>query len=157
MLTKGQMFSVDFLIACSIFLVMMIIIYLYWGYATLQIEDTVLTNDMTDKLNLASQAWFKEGTPKYWGSSDVVELGLSNGHSFNWTKMDLLKNSIGYGRALTLIGVEEYYLYYRVANETNSTLFEFGDYPSNPDNVMKTERFGLLENSIAVVEVILWR
>jgi len=156
MSVKGQIFSFDFLVACSIFLIALTIIYIYWGYVALQIEETRLTNDMIDKLNLASQVWFREGTPKYWDSSNVVELGLLSGHSFNQTKMDLLKNEIGYGKALTLIGAGDYYLYYRVTNETNSILFEFGSLPSNPKNAMKAERVGILNDSIAIVEVILW-
>jgi len=155
MSTKAQIFSADFLVACTIFLLALTIIFVYWGYAILQIEETRLTNDMIDKVNLASQVWFREGTPKDWDSSNVVELGLLSDHSFNQTKMNLL-NTMGYGKVLTLVGVESYYLYYRVFNETNSTLFEFGSYPSNPKNVVRAKRIGILNETIALVEVMVW-
>ncbi|HKZ45500.1 MAG TPA: hypothetical protein VJ343_02235 [archaeon] len=157
MSVKGQIFSLDFLVACSMFLIALTIIYIYWGYASLQIQETMLMNDMIDRLNLASQIWFKEGTPRYWDNSSVIELGMANDHSFNWTKMTLLGNDIKYGKALTLAGVGDYYLYYRVSNEANSTLFSFGEYPSDPKNVMKARRVGILNESIAIVEVIIWR
>jgi len=130
MSVKGQIFSVDFLMACTIFLIALTIIFIYWGYATLQIEDTRVINNMIDKANLASEIWFREGTPEYWDSSNVIEIGLQSDHSFNQTKMSFL-SSMGYGKASTLIGVGSYYLYYRVFNETDSTLFEFGSYPSD--------------------------
>lgn len=155
MLAKAQIFSVDFLIACSIFLIAVTILYIYWSYASLQIEETRLTNDMIDKLYLASQVWFKEGFPPYWSAEDVVELGLQNDNEFNQTKLLLLNNSIGYQRALALLGLN-YNLYYRVYNESNSTLFDFGLYPSNPKNTMVAKRIGILNGSIAIVEVVLW-
>jgi hypothetical protein len=64
---------------------------------------------------------------------------------------------MGYGKVLTMVGVESYYLYYRVFNETNSTLFEFGSYPSEPNDVVRAKRIGILNESIALVEVIVWR
>jgi len=110
---------------------------------------------MIEKLYLASQVWFKEGTPIYWSAENVVELGLQNNNEFNQTKLLLLKNNIGYQKTLSLLGLN-YYLYYRVYNETNATLFNFGSYPSDSKNVMVTKRIGILNGSIAIVEVILW-
>lgn len=156
MSVKGQIFSVDFLMACTIFLIALTIIFLYWGYATLQIEETRVINNMIDKANLASEIWFREGTPEYWDSLNIIGIGLQSDHSFNQTKMNML-NSMGYGKASTLIGVGGYYLYYRVFNETDSTLFEFGSYPSDSENVMRVKRVGILNGSIAFVEVIVWQ
>ena len=156
MSAKGQIFSVDFLLACTIFLIALTIIFIYWGYASIQIEETRLINDMIDKTNLASEIWFREGTPRYWNTSNVIELGIQSGHSFNQTKMNML-NSMAHGKALTLSGVGSYYLYYRVFNETDDTLFEFGSYPSDSKDVMRVKRVGILNELIALVEVIVWR
>jgi len=155
MSAKGQIFSIDFLVACTIFLITVTILYVYWGYTTIQIEETRFTNDMTDKLNLASQVWFKEGTPIYWDSSNVIELGLQNNHEFNETKMNNL-NSIGYQRVMTLVGILSYNFYYRLYDENNSTLFEFGLTPSNSKNLVRSKRVGILNGSIAFLEVVLW-
>lgn len=155
MSAKAQVFSVDFLIACSIFLVAVTILFIYWSYTSLQIEETRRTNDMIDKLYLASQVWFKEGTPIYWSAENVVELGLQNNNEFNQTKLSVLNNSIGYQKTLSLLGLN-YHLYYRVYSETNATLFNFGFYPSNSENVMVAKRVGILNGSIAIVEVVLW-
>lgn len=152
---KAQIFSADFLIACSIFLIAVTILYVYWGYASLQIEETRRTNDMIDKLNLASQAWFKEGTPTYWSADDVVELGLQNNHEFNHTKLEILKNEIGYQKALALLGLN-YNLNYTVYDEDRNLKFTFGRAPSNPNNLMKLRRVGILNESIAIMEVMLW-
>jgi hypothetical protein len=154
---KGQAFSMDFLVASAIFIIALTIIFTYWGYSEIQIEDTSVQNDMSAKLDLASQIWFREGSPVYWSPGNVVELGMENSNQFNWTKMAFLNNNITYGQAANLIGTSEYYLFYRVYNESNSTLFKYGFYPSQPTIVMRAERVGILNDSIAKVEVILWR
>lgn len=156
MSVKGQIFSTDFLIACSVFILAVGLLFVYWKYTTIQIEETRMLNDMSEKLHAVSQIWFKEGTPKYWSPPDVIELGLENNHMFNQTKMETL-NSLGYNKVRTLLGVENYQLYYRVRDEGNGTLFEFGIYPSNAKNLMKIERIGILNQSIAIVEVLLWK
>jgi nitrogen fixation-related uncharacterized protein len=156
MSVKGQIFSTDFLIACSIFIVAVGVLFIYWRYASSQIEETRNLNDMNEKLYLASQVLFTEGVPKYWSSENVVQLGLENNHMFNQTKMNSL-SLLDYSKVLTLVGSENYYVYYRLHDENNSTLFEFGVYPSDARNVMKAERIGILNQSIAIVEVLLWR
>lgn len=152
---KGQIFSSDFLIASSIFLIAIAVIYIYWGYASAEIEESRITNDMIDKLYLASHVWFREGTPRYWDSSNVIELGLQSDHEFNQTKMSSL-TTIEYQRTLTLLGVENYNIYYRVYDESNNTLFEFGLFPYEAENVLRLKRVGILNQSIAMVDVILW-
>jgi hypothetical protein len=156
MSNKGQIFSADFFIACSIFIVAVGIVLIYWRYVSSEIEETRTLNDMNGKLQLASQIWFREGFPEYWSPENVIELGLENNHIFNQTKMDSL-NLLGYEKFLSLGGSGNYYVYYRVTDEKNSTLFEFGPYPSNAGNIMKMDRIGILNQTIAIVEVLVWR
>lgn len=152
---KGQAFSADFLIACSLFIVAMGLIFIYWSYASQQIEETRTSSDMIDKMNLASQVWFKEGAPIYWSPENVIEIGLQNNHQFNLTKMNSL-NSLGYNKFKTFLGAENYNIYYTVYDENNRTLFEFGIYPSQTENLMKTTRIGILNRTIVMVDVLLW-
>jgi len=114
-------------------------------------------NDMIDKAYLISQAWFREGTPEYWNSSNVIDLGLANDHRFNQTKMNsLVEPQLGYENVGNLIGVETYDFYFRVYNTTNDTVYTFGVYPSNPKDVIKVKRVGILNDSVAILEVLVW-
>lgn len=155
---KGQTFSIDFMIACSVFVLAFSILYVYWIYATKQIDETREINDMIDKAYLISQIWFREGTPEYWNSTNVIDLGLSNYHRFNQTKMNSLNDTeLGYDEVKSLIGVEVYELFFRVYNTTNDTFYTFGVYPLNPKTVTKVKRVGILNNSVAIVEVLVWK
>jgi len=167
LLVKAQVFSLDFLIACSIFLLMFIVLYTYWTYSYIEIEESRRMNEMIDKAYTISQAWFREGTPKYWSPSDVIELGLENNHKFNRTKMDSLNKSldtgnIGYNETKELIDAVFYEYFFRVYNTTNDTIYTFGLYPSDAENVVRIERIGIYrdpileKDSIVTLEVLLW-
>ncbi|MEM7825091.1 MAG: hypothetical protein QXO27_03920 [Candidatus Aenigmatarchaeota archaeon] len=156
MSAKGQVFSTDFVIACSIFILAIGAIFVYWRYVNTEIQDTRVLIEMSEKLYLVSQIWFREGVPEYWSPDSVIELGLQNNHELNQTKMNNL-NLIGYSKFLNLVGSENYYVYYRLRDEKNSTLFTFGYYPNNEKNVMKLERIGILNQTIVIIEVLLWR
>ena len=167
LLAKAQAFSFDFLIACSIFLLMLFVFYTYWTYSYLEIEESRRMNKMIDSAYLVSQAWFREGTPKYWSPSDVIEVGLQNDHKFNRTKMDSLNKTLdpgnlGYDETKELINAEFYEYFFRVYNTTNDTVYSFGLYPSDAENVVKIKRIGIYrdptldEDSEVNLEVLLW-
>jgi hypothetical protein len=127
---------------------------LYWNYTSKQIEETKRINDMMNKLLLASEAWFKEGNPIYWDPSNVKEIGLRSGNYLNWTKMSYL-SEIGYQKVLSLLSLN-YNLWYRVRNDENLTVFEFGVYPSNAKNAMKSERIAILNRTPVIIETVIW-
>lgn len=164
---KAQVFSFDFLLACSIFLLMLVVLYSYWTYTYIEIEESRRMNEMIDGAYLVSQAWFREGTPKYWNPSDVIELGLQNDHKFNRTKMDSLNKSLdpanlGYNETKELIDAVFYEYFFRVYNTTNDTIYTFGLYPLNSQNVVRIKRIGIYrdptleKDSIVTLEVLLW-
>ena len=154
---KAQVFSFDFIIACSIFILFLVVLYGYWTYSYIEIEETRSINRMIDKANLASQAWFREGTPKYWNSSNVIEMGLKNNHEFNQTKMNSLNTSLGYNRTKSLLDIVGYEYFFKVYNATNDTVFSFGLYPSNPENLVKVKRIGILNDTIVTIDVLVWK
>ena len=82
---------------------------IYWSYTNLQIEETKTTNDMVDKAYIISQVWFREGTPEYWDSTNVLprEIGLLSDHKINETKMDEMKK-LGYNTVKDRIGAAPY-------------------------------------------------
>jgi len=153
---KGQVFSSDFLIACTLFILVLIVLYGYWTYSYNEIEETRNIDMMIYKTNLASEAWFREGTPKYWDPSDIIEIGLMNDHNFNQTKMDSLNVSLGYNRTKSLLDITGYDYFFGVINATNHTIFSFGLYPSDSENIVKVKRIGILNETIVSVEVLVW-
>jgi len=158
---KAQALSFDFIIAASIFLLVIGIIYIYWIYSSVQIDETRNINEMTKRAFTSSEVWFREGTPEYWDPNDVIDLGMENNKRFNQTKIDYLNKSIdptniGYDKTKTMIGLGGYEYFFRISNSTDDTLFNFGLYPNEAKNIVKVKRIGLLNGSIVVLEVLVW-
>lgn len=155
MQTKGQILTYDFMAAMSIFIFLVIIIETYWVHWTNEIVERRKFNDMNSNLFLASEIWFKEGYPKYWNLSNVKEIGLSNDHEINWTKLQYLKQ-MGYQKFLSLSGLK-FNVYFRVINQSE-TIFEFptSGFPTQYSNLIKIERFGILNSSIVKIQTFVW-
>ena len=156
--SKGQVFSTDFIIACTIFILAVSILLIYWTYTSNKINETNLINDMIEKAYLISEMWFRDGIPKYWNVSNVIDIGLSNNHRFNRTKMDSLNDPLlGYENVTKLIGVEVYEYNFTVFDTTKNVVYTFGQNPSNPDNLVKIKRVGILDGKIVIVDVMVWK
>lgn len=155
--SKGQTFSMDFMIACSVFILAFAILYIYWAYSSRELSETKDINDMIDTAYLISQAWFREGTPEYWDSSNVMDLGLANDHRFNWTKMIIMRDDLEYVKTKELLGAGIYDYNFTVYNTTNDAIYYSGSYPSDPDNLVKIKRIGILNGKIVRVEVMVWK
>jgi len=155
--SKGQTFSTDFIIGCTVFILAVAILLVYWKYTSNKINETGIINDMTEKAYLISEVWFREGIPKYWNPSNVIDIGLTNDHRFNRTKMDSLNDPLlGYQNVSKMIGAETYDYRLVVINSTDNILYNFGLNPTNPDNLIKIKRVGILDGIIVVVEVMVW-
>jgi len=153
---KAQALSFDFLIASSIFLLAVGVIYIYWVYSNIQIEETQRITDMIDRTYLASQFWFREGTPPFWDSTNIIDLGLQNNHRFNRTKMNIMDTNLGYEETKSLIGLGGYEYSFTIYNSTNDTVFNFGQIPNNPENLVKIKRVGILDGSLVNLEIMVW-
>jgi len=155
--SKGQLFSTDFMIACTVFVLTISILFVYWAYTRNRIEETTLITDMIEKAYLISEIWFREGIPEYWNTTNVIDLGLSNNHRFNRTKMDSLGNPpLDYENVTRLIGVELYEYNFTVYNMAKDAVYTFGKTPSTPDNLIKIKRVGILNGKIVIVDVMVW-
>jgi hypothetical protein len=147
------------MIACTVFILAISILFVYWTYSSNRIDETNRINDMIEKAYLISDIWFREGIPKYWDVSNVIDIGLSNDHRFNRTKMDSLNDPmLGYKNVTKLIGIEVYDYKFRVYNSTKDLVYEFSvdSLPTNPDNLIKIKRVGILNGDIVVLEVMIW-
>lgn len=109
---KAQILTYDFFTAMAIFFVVLIVVMGYWYYSSVQIEETRERNQATNLLYLSSDIWFKEGYPKHWEATDVMEIGMSNDNRINETKMDILNNSISYSKLVSLLNLGTYNVQY---------------------------------------------
>ena len=154
---KGQVFSLDFIISCAVFILAVSILLIYWKYASNKINETKLINDMAERVYLISEIWFRDGIPKYWNASNVIDIGLSSDHRFNRTKMDNLNDpALGYTNVKKLIGVGFYEYKFTVYDDAKNVVYSFGQNPLNYDNLVNIKRVGILEGKIVTVDVMVW-
>jgi hypothetical protein len=154
---KAQALTYDFFIALVIFIAIVSLVMVYWYSSSLQIQENMEKNFALRTTISASQAWFKEGYPKYWDLENVMELGLANDGKINRTKMEMLFQ-LGYSRATILLNLGTYNLRYEIYNKTNDLIFLF---PQNSDltkakNVYKIERVAILDDQPVKVRTLVW-
>jgi hypothetical protein len=154
---KAQALTYDFFIALTIFIATVSLVMTQWYFSSVKIQETMEKNLALKTTLSASQAWFKEGYPKYWGLENVVELGLANDGKINRTKMEML-SQLGYSKVTILLNLGIYNLRYEIYNKTNDLIFLF---PQNSDltkakNVYKIERIAILDEQPVKVRTLVW-
>jgi len=156
MLNNGQTFPYAFFMASVIFFILLLMVFSYWTYAMKETAETKRRGDAFNYLLAASQVWLKEGYPKYWGESSVLEIGFTNDRKINSTKLQILNSSIGYQKFLSLLNIGPYNVFYNVTDENSQTIFSFGLQPSQAKNVYQIERVGVLNNRAVKIKTIIW-
>ena len=157
MSAKGQVFSSDFFVGLTIFLIGLSILIIFWNYTNYKIRAKRAVEDLSRLALSISNVFFIEGEPKYWNPENVVILGFSNDGRLNWTKINYMKE-IGYEKTRKMLSCP-YHLQLRIINATNDFLiFNLTkEGISDAEFVAKAERYGILNSSIVRIEVIVWR
>jgi hypothetical protein len=156
MLIKGQSLSYDFFIASILFILSMALVLGLFTYHNTQTKDIKKANEAVNVADHLSEIWMRKGTPENWEPSNIVGIGLMSDSRLNQTKMNYL-NDMGYNKVRSMAGVENYYFYLRVHDTTNNTMFDFGEYPSDPTIASKTRRISMLNQTIVFVDTVVWK
>jgi len=155
MSTKGQSISYDFLSAIVIFLLTAGVVFLLLESSISNIQDYKRIKEISETSSRLSETLMMEGVPKNWDPESVVEIGLLSGGKLNQTKLYYLED-LGYSNVKRMAGIGEYNFFINVLDMENQTLFEFGDFPQNPEFISKTRRISILENKIVFLDVVVW-
>ncbi len=148
-LYKGQIFSFDFLIACSIFILILAILINHIGYNTMQLNELKEKYELTQSGYKLSEIFFMEGYPKDWNSSNVKIIGLQTNNRIDWNKLKELKN-LGYQKSLILFGLKYDY---------NITIgnYTFGKNPENASSAFIVNRVVILNSSVVPAQAIIFK
>jgi hypothetical protein len=163
---KAEVFSSDFIVGLSVFLIAISIFGIYYTNIQNDIVDYKIRNDMQTKADsVANLLATNSGDPEFWNSNSVKIIGLQDSNIINLTKFEELKK-IDYFVAKRMLGVGGYEFYIELKNETGYTLrngssvFSYGkEMTEDSLNVFYTERYGLtrLNNVTKVIlGVAIW-
>jgi hypothetical protein len=131
------------------------IIFSLFRYSNTQISDNQKIDHITRTSQSLSELWMREGTPKDWNTSNVIDLGLTSNSRFNQTKLNRLNDMI-YSEVKKMAGVGAYEFYLRIYDTDNTTMFDFGLYPSVAEFISKNQRMGVLNSTIVFVDTVVW-
>ncbi len=148
-LCKGQIFSFDFLIACSIFILILAVLVSHIGYNAIQLKELKEKHELTKSGYKLSEIFFMDGYPKDWNSSNVKIIGLQTDNRIDWNKLKELEN-FGYQKSLILLGLNYDY---------NLTIgnYTFGKNPENASSAFRINRVGILNSSVVPIQVIIFK
>ena len=164
---KAELFSSDFVIGLSIFLIAIGVFGIYYEGLQNDIADYATRNDMQTKaINIADLLVTSSGEPHGWNSTNVKIIGLYDAGLINLTKFAELKN-IEYYNAKRLLGVGGYEIYIEIKNATgyvlknDSLTYNFGKEKSeNALQAFYIERYELsnLNGNITktIIGVVVW-
>lgn len=157
-MSKGQIFSIDFMASLMFFLPFLLIMIFLWNYSEIQYAETERTIDMRDKAVLISDLLLKsEGYPKDWNSANVVTLGLAKeNNKISNEKLNRLYE-INCTRFKEIFDMK-YNFFLEVTDINDNILFtddKCGNY-SNAEDIIPIQRYGLLEEKLIKMEVLIW-
>jgi hypothetical protein len=167
---KAELFSSDFIIGLSIFLIAMGVFGLYYESLQGDVADYKIRNEIQNKaINIADLLVTSSGDPQYWNSANVNVIGLYDDGLINLTKFEELKN-IEHYTAKRMLGLGGYEIYIEIRNETapfgyalqnNSVTYSFGNKSNeNSLQVFYVERYGLakIDGNVTKVKigVVVW-
>ena len=165
--SKAELFSPDFIVGLSLFLIAMTIFGLYYTAIQSDVGGYKTRNEMQNKANnIANLLVTSSGEPKYWNYTNVRVIGLYDSGLINLTKFEEL-NKTEYYTTKKMLGVGGYELYIELRNETNHLLkndslsYVFGKKKDKDVlQVSYVERYGLtnLNGNITktIIGVVIW-
>jgi hypothetical protein len=158
---KAEVFSADFIIGLSVFLIITVILGVFYINLQTDISDYKSRSDIQTKANnVADILITSSGDPEYWDSSNVNVIGFYDSGLLNLTKFEELKN-IEYYTAKRLMGVGGYEIYIELENETgyvlknDSITYSFGKPIEDASQVSYMKRLGLTNLNGNITKTIL--
>jgi len=158
---KGQALLSDFAFSLSIFIIIVSLVFFIEGTIfekSGEYKEVYVAEDLTE--NIAYRMLSYTGVPKNWDLSNVRMMGFSTGKEnvINFTKIMFL-NTMPYNESKKYILSDEKYDFFiniTYFNDTKS-IFSYGKYPFNSDDVFKMSRIALLNESIVKVDIYVWK
>ena len=147
---KAQIWGFDLMIALTIFLVGIIIIYLYAINFSETSQD--ILNEMNSEAVLVSSLILSEGSPENWDAGNVEIPGILTNKRLNETKLENLENLIldDYHKTKISLGaVNNFYFIFEGIDGV-------GKEPVSTNNLIKLERLIIYNNKPVKFVLYIW-
>jgi hypothetical protein len=147
----------DLVMALTIFLVGIIVIYIYAINFLNEGEENL--NQLLNDGNLASFLILSEGTPKNWTLTDVEIPGILSEEKINQTKLENLYSLSlnNYTQIKRMLGTNhELYFNFTNIEISGNPVDGIGNSPTSEKNLIKIERFTIYNNKPVKFDLFVW-
>jgi hypothetical protein len=159
---KGQIFSLDMMVATSLFIFILLTSITVWNLETDRVASISQRALMESKADLAMMTLLlTPGEPTNWynGTDNFTTIGLISFGDYHLDPQKAQglegKNS-SYQNVTRTLGVVPFDMYFRVSNESG-TLYKFGvNISSTSTNVVKVTRLAYMDTNPVTVEMVVW-
>ena len=160
MIKKGQVWSLDFVVALVIFSIALYFFYSY-GAASLETQNEEI-EEMFIQAEQLSQNLISSGYPNNWTNSSVISIGLTDGE----TRLEVNKiaefSKMNYQDAKNLLSSKyDFQVKFKDKNNqtleiANNTILGKNMTSEDPNNIIPIKRFLFYNTEIITMEVLVW-
>lgn len=162
-MSKGQIWSVDFVAATLTFIFMLLIFAIAWKSLDMRWSHSTEYRQMqTDALFAAESLVATPGEPIGWEAGDINAaraIGLASSRSVIDPKKlsRLLAENQSYSTIKERLGVQRHELGITIMDlERENTLYEYGQFPPGLNDSVTLDRLALLDNIPVIIRVEVW-
>jgi hypothetical protein len=155
---KAQAWGFDLIIAATIFVAGMVMIYLYTLNYPSQEEDTIQT--LKHQGETFSESLLSDGSPTAWTLTDVVRPGILSEGKIDQTKLELFDNLVtsDYNRTRSLFRLKDNFYIEFQENITLNGIVKggIGIVPTGEENLAKITRIVIYEGNLTSLNFYIW-
>ena len=151
------------MVSISIFLLFLGVLLPLWSHMQGSMGEQNRQVFMENKIVIVSEILSKtEGSPKNWNKTNVKSIGLLTGENLNKTKVDTLMR-INYSKSKEILGLNGFDFYLNITDYKNNNFkvngnnMVYGKFPNNSEYISRIQRLMTYNETVAVLELILWR
>jgi hypothetical protein len=158
----GQIWSTDFTISVSVFIIALALVLLIWRNVSTQSMEQTVISEMQKKLLQFSDSIVRiKGIPESWNENDVEVVGLSSGAD-NVLDADKVSSFVSlmndsYDMTKSIMGIGEYGFYFAL-HSANGSVITNTSTPvlSGQRNVFSIDRHCLYKGRVTTARFIFW-
>jgi hypothetical protein len=152
---KGQVWSLDFAVSVTIFLLILVPFLMIFGYIMNQNTERAALDDMgVSALSISDSLVRAAGVPQDWNATTVELVGLADTENVLDEGKVALFDSLGYDKLKSVMS--KGYDFYMKISDLNGTVYtEKGSLPGRV-TIVPVERYAVYRNRVVKLQLYLW-
>jgi hypothetical protein len=152
---KGQVWSLDFAVSVTIFLMVLVPFLLVFGYIVDQNSERTVLDDMeVSALSISDSLVRAAGVPQDWNATTVELVGLAYTENVLDEGKMVLFDSLSYDKLKGVMS-KGYDFYIKISDLNGTVYIEKGSLPART-TIVPVERYAVYRNRVVKLQLYLW-